>query len=107
MQLPTAIETYFAAERGTDADALTRGFAPGAVVRDEGAVHVGHAEILAWRRAAKAKYPGVVSEPLERIADGTRTVIRCKVSGDFPNSPALLDFAFTLDGGQISMLEIR
>lgn len=107
MQLPPVIETYFAAESGTDADALTRAFAPDAVVRDEGALHVGHAAILAWRQAAKAKYGDLVSQPVDCIDDGARTVVRCKVSGDFPNSPVKLDFIFTLAGSQISRLEIR
>ncbi len=107
MQLPPAVEAYFAADRATDPAALTNGFAPDAVVRDEGATHVGHAEILAWRIATKAKYPDVVSEPVEQTADGNRIVVRCKVSGDFPNSPVKLDFAFTLAGGQISLLEIH
>ena len=107
MQLPTALNAYFSADGGTDKDALIAGFAPDAVVRDEGAQHVGHAQILAWRLATKAKYPDVVCEPVDQTAEGERVVVRCNVSGAFPNSPVILDFAFTLKDDQIAMLEIH
>jgi len=107
MQLPTAIEAYFAADRNADTDALIASFAPDAVVRDEGATHVGHAKILAWRLDSRVRYPDLASEPVDQTADGERIIVRCKVSGDFPGSPAMLDFAFSLADDRISRLEIH
>ena len=107
MQLPAAIDGYFTSDKGSDADALVASFEPDAVVRDEGAEHVGRAEILAWRLDAKAKYPGVVSVPMQQVVNGDRIVVSCQVSGNFPNSPVMLDFAFTLANDRISLLEIH
>jgi hypothetical protein len=107
MQLPAAIEAYFASDRTPDHAALTASFAPDAVVKDEGASHVGHAEILAWRLASTAKYANLVTEPVEQTVDGNRVIVRSRVSGDFPGSPAMLDFTFTLADQRISQLEIH
>ena len=107
MQLPAAIETYFTTDRGTDAASLIAGFTPAAVVQDDGAEYIGHTEILAWRLASREKYADLVTEPVEQTVNGDRVTVRCKVSGDFLGSPAMLDFAFTLGGGQISKLEIH
>jgi ketosteroid isomerase-like protein len=105
MQLSPPILTYFEAERRHDADVLATAFAEDAVVRDEGAEHAGPAAIRAWWRAAKAKYRHV-AEPLDAAEADGRTVVRARVSGDFPGSPATLTFAFTLAGERIARLEI-
>ena len=105
MQLPNAIASYFDADRGTDATAFSAPFSADAVVRDEGATHVGHSEIEAWWVAYKAKYGNLTTLPVDKTVDGDRVTVRCEVSGDFPGSPALLDFAFTLAGDKISGLE--
>ncbi|WP_213737558.1 nuclear transport factor 2 family protein [Bradyrhizobium sp. dw_411] len=105
MKLPPAIEIYFAADRRMDASALTSNFAANAKVTDEGVVHSGHDQIRDWWLAAKAKYQ-YIAEPIEVTRDGTRITVRCRVSGQFPNSPATIDFAFTLSGDKISNLEI-
>ena len=56
MHLPPPVAAYFAADRGTDTAALTDVFTTDAVVRDEGASHVGRADILAWRLSSRDKY---------------------------------------------------
>ena len=107
MHLPPSIAAYFAADRCTDTAALTDVFTTDAVVRDEGASHVGRADILAWRLSSREKYGELETVPVEQAVDGDDVTVRCRVSGDFPGSPALLDFRFTLSGGQISGLEIH
>ena len=105
MHLSPPITTYFDADQRHDGDAVAAAFSDDAVVKDEGAEHAGPAEIRAWWRAAKAKYQHV-AEPLDAAeADGT-TVVRARVSGDFPGSPATLTFVFTSAGAQIARLEI-
>jgi len=105
MQLSPPIATYFEADRRHDADALAAAFSDDAVVRDEGAEHAGPEAIRAWWLAAKARYRHV-AEPLDATeADGT-TVVRARVSGEFPGSPATLTFVFTLAGARITRLEI-
>jgi hypothetical protein len=105
MKLPAPLRSYFDAD-GAGADTAPLGaFAPQAVVRDEGKTHVGHDAIEAWWRAAKAQYRHT-AEPLDIAGDGGRTFVRARVTGDFPGSPADLTFAFRLEDGLITALEI-
>jgi len=106
MQLPTPIRTYFEARAPQDAQALAAAFAPDATVRDEHRTHRGPAEILAWWQAAKDKYRHR-AEPLDQTEAAGKTVVRARVSGDFPGSPAVLTFTFGLADGRITDLEIR
>lgn len=105
MTLPPAIATYFAAEPAQDGAAFAAAFAPDALVQDEGATHRGPAEIRAWWLAAKAKYNHSAT-PLDLTEVAGKTVVRARVSGDFPGSPAVLRFTFGLAGERISDLRI-
>ncbi|TNC62869.1 nuclear transport factor 2 family protein [Rubellimicrobium roseum] len=105
MQLSSPVRTYFDAEQQNDADTLAAAFTDDAVVRDEGAEHVGPAAIRAWWQAAKAKYRHV-AEPIDAIPADGRTVVRARVTGQFPGSPATLTFSFMLAGDRIARLEI-
>ena len=105
MTLPPPIQTYFSARSPEDAEAFAAAFAPEAVVRDEGAIRQGPEEISAWWRAAKARYRHT-STPLDLHEAAGKTLVRARVSGDFPGSPLVLTFRFALDGDRISELEI-
>ena len=105
MTLPTPIRTYFTAQAPQDGATLAAAFAPEAIVHDEGQIHHGPAEIEAWWQAAKAKYRHR-AEPLEMAEAGGKTVVRARVSGDFPGSPAVLTFTFGLSGDRIRDLRI-
>lgn len=105
MTLPAPLQTYFDADTaGADAAPLGA-FAPQAAVRDEGKTHTGHAAIAVWWRAAKAEYRHT-AVPIEAVDDGGRTLVRARVTGDFPGSPADLTFAFKVENGLITALEI-
>lgn len=106
MNLPTAVNAYFAADKGVDADALTKAFSIDAVVADEGSLHAGRNAIRAWWLAAKEKYHHV-AEPVEVIDAGDKTCVRAKVTGNFPNSPATLAFLFTIENDEIVQLKIH
>ncbi|MBM9594514.1 nuclear transport factor 2 family protein [Roseitranquillus sediminis] len=105
MNLPAPVETYFEADQRQDGDALVSAFATDAVVRDEGAEHHGAAAIRAWWLAAKQKYHHI-AEPLEMADTDEGVRVRARVSGRFPNSPAMLTFSFALAGDRIAGLEI-
>lgn len=105
MTLPTPIRTYFTAEPPQDGAAFAAAFAPTAIVQDEGAVHRGPAEIVAWWQAAKARYRHR-AEPLDMAEVGGELVVRARVTGDFPGSPAVLTFSFALSGDLIQTLRI-
>ena len=102
MQLPALLQTYFTA---TDADILARAFAADAVVHDEAQTHRGPEAIGAWWSASRAKYRHR-AEPLDLTETADKTIVRARVTGDFPGSPAVLTFRFGLTGDRISDLEI-
>ena len=105
MDLYPALAAYFDADRRRDREALTNAFTPVATVRDEGHTHVGAEGIGDWWAEATARYQAS-TEPLDSTErDGTH-VVRARVSGDFPGSPAVLSFAFRTAEGWISALEI-
>ena len=105
MNLPFPIQTYFDADRRNGGDALIHAFAADAVVRDEGQSHAGHQAIDAWWRDGKIRYQHVI-EPLEVTGNGDFGKVCARVTGQFPGSPAMLTFAFRLEGDQITGLEI-
>jgi hypothetical protein len=106
INLPAPIAGYFAAENSDDAEALTACFAPDAVVRDEGRRIQGIAAIKAWKREGKAKYQHKI-KLIGAIENGSGTIVRGLVSGNFPGSPIELDFVFVLKDGMIAALEVR
>jgi hypothetical protein len=105
MTLPSPIRTYFDAQPPQDSDAFATAFCADATVHDEGALHRGPAEIVAWWQAAKAKYRHRAA-PLDIVEAGGRFLVRAWVTGDFPGSPAVLTFAFGLSGDRIQDLRI-
>lgn len=105
MHLPTPIRTYFTAQAPQDGDALAAAFAPDAIVFDEGQTHRGPDQIRQWWLAAKGKYRHH-ADPVDAAEQGGKTVVRARVSGDFPGSPAMLTFTFGLSGDRITALEI-
>ena len=106
VNLPEPIAAYFRAESRNDPASVARCFVEHAVVRDEGRTIVGTAAIQQWMTDAKQKYQHRV-EPLESAEREAKTVVRGKVSGNFPNSPVTLEHIFALEGGKIASLEIR
>lgn len=106
MMMPTCVQAYFDADSRNDPDALAGLFSPDAIVEDERARHQGPDAIRQWWASAKAK-SNFVNEPIETTAMGDETVVRARVSGDFPGSPAILRFGFTLRNDEIVKLEIR
>jgi hypothetical protein len=105
MKLPAPVQTYFDADKATGDAAPIGAFAPDAIVKDEGKTHVGLDAIEAWWRAAKAQYQHT-AEPCEMLEERGLTIVRARVIGRFPGSPALLTFAFLLGDGRIAALEI-
>ena len=105
INLPAAVAVYFQAENAHDAAAVARCFSIDGEVRDEHHVHRGHAAISAWKRASSEKYAATVAL-LACSETAQACVVKGEVSGNFPGSPVLLDFAFQLDADKISVLEI-
>ena len=104
--LPEPIAAYFAAANRFAVDAMLAPFAAAAEVEDKGRQRRGRAAIREWLEEVTAKYRATV-EVVEVEESAGRTIVTGLVSGNFPGSPARLRYAFGLDAGEITALEIR
>ena len=105
LPLPKVIAGYSAADRKGEAQAISRCFAPDAVVIDEGNRYVGRDAIRQWMANASTQYQYTV-EPFDLTEDNGHVVVTSHLVGNFPGSPVDLRYRFVLDGDLISLLEI-
>lgn len=103
--IPTIIGNYFNAANQQDAEGAMQCFSAYGVVHDEGKVHQGHIAIRQWSEATGKQYNAII-EPLAVNDEGGKTIVTCRVSGNFPGSPVGLAFAFVLTSSGIASLEI-
>ena len=106
IHLPRPIDLYVKAENSGDVEALSECFAPDAAVRDEARTYKGLAAIKGWKAETKRKYNHTVA-PLEIAHRDGKTVLKARLSGNFPGSPVTLEFSFVLEEGKIASLEIH
>ncbi len=105
-ELSGIVKAYFDAERRDDIETRTACFAENGVVRDENKTIEGRTAIKEWMADAKRQY-AYTAEPLNtQTRDDGAVIVTAKVAGTFPNSPITLDYAFTLQNGEIAELEI-
>ncbi|MCR5879162.1 nuclear transport factor 2 family protein [Phenylobacterium sp. J367] len=105
LDLPSPIAAYVAANARLDADAMLAPFAADAVVRDNGAVLRGHAEL---RRLFDAEVIPVkaIFSPDSCATSTARWSSRGPAHGDYPGSPIRFTYRFTLENDAITALEI-
>ncbi|TPI17322.1 nuclear transport factor 2 family protein [Mesorhizobium sp. B4-1-1] len=103
--LPEPLADYFAASNRHDIDAMLAPLAPDVVVRDEGETHRGTDAVRRWMTSTTDKYHAKV-EVREAAAISGAWRITGIVSGNFPGSPIILHYDFTLEGDRIAKLEI-
>ena len=104
--LPPPVDLYVKIENSGDVEALSECFASNATVRDEGHAYEGLAAIREWKADTKKKYNHTVA-PLEVADRDGKTVLKAKLTGNFPGSPVTLEFSFVLKDGKIASLEIH
>ena len=105
-KLPEPLEAYFDAVDREDMDAMLTPFAASAVVKDEGKTRTGRVAVREWIEEVTEKYhPRFVIEDVVEEGGGT-IVVTGLVSGTFPGSPVRLRYAFSLNAGEITHLEI-
>lgn len=105
LPIPAIINDYFTAANQHDTEGVVNCFSADAEVRDVGKVIQGRAAIRQWEAASSKEYNAVIA-PLAARVEGDQQIVTCRVSGDFPNSPAELTFAFVLADSGIATLEI-
>jgi hypothetical protein len=106
MYLPKPINLYFMTEGPDNPGDLAACFAADATVLDEGRTYEGLAAVQEWKAETRKKYSHT-SEPLEAENRNGKTVVKTKVSGNFPGSPITLEFSFGLEDDKITSLEIH
>jgi hypothetical protein len=106
VHLPPPVDLYVEIENSGDIEALSECFAYNATVRDEGHTYEGLAAIKEWKADTKKKYNHTVAPLAVAHRDG-KTVLKAKLTGNFPGSPLTLEFSFLLKDGKIVSLEIH
>ena len=95
--LPAVVADYFALSDRDDRAATMRVFAPDAHVTDDGHDYRGRDEILAWLNGPASEFETTSTRLSAEDVDGV-TVVRNRLTGNFPGGQVDLRFAFTVDG---------
>jgi hypothetical protein len=106
IQLPDPIARYVQIANSGAAEAAPECFAPDAIVHDEGQTYEGVAAIRNWMAATKKKYGHTIA-PLELEERGGKSILKARLSGNFPGSPITVNFSFVLAAEKIRSLEIH
>jgi hypothetical protein len=106
VQLPSPIERYVQIANSGASEAAPECFAADAIVHDEGQTYEGVAAIKNWMAATKKKYGHTIT-PLELAERGGQSVLKARLSGNFPGSPITVNVSFVLADGKIRSLGIR
>lgn len=104
-ELPAPVRLFFESDAARDDEGLRAVLAPEIHVHDEAQDYHGPDEVIAWRKAAAAKYT-YTSTPLAHEHAGDQVRVRARLEGNFPGSPADVTYAFVLRDGLIAGLGI-
>lgn len=100
------VQRYIEGMNAQDADAVTRCFAPDAIVEDESKRHTGTLAIHAWISQAMASYqPRLTLLSCEK--SGASLQFTAQVAGTFPGSPIQLEHTLHEQSGLATRLVIR
>ncbi|MCC6232140.1 MAG: nuclear transport factor 2 family protein [Verrucomicrobiales bacterium] len=103
--LPDPIARFFQAHNTGMTERVMDLFTTDAVVSDEAHEYRG-AAIKSWMDDAIAKYRPLHAEVAGVVPTGIQTIATAQVSGNFPGSPVLLRYQFTVRDGKIATLSI-
>jgi hypothetical protein len=106
IKLPAPVSDYLVADAQKDLDKLSRCFTKDATVHDENQEYQGLEAIKSWKEQTTAKYQYVV-EPMRTAVTEKNVRLHARLTGNFPGSPAEVDYTFVLDNGKIASLDIR
>src|SRR2546427_176769 len=95
-ELPAPIHAYFAAKKNNNVEGMVASFSETATVRDEDKERRGLANIREWIVETNKKYRYDV-EIRAATPKGNKTIVACRLTGDFPGSPVDVSYTFGLD----------
>jgi len=104
-ELPSPIAAYVAANARLDVEGMLAPFAADAVLRDNGAVLKGHAELRHLFEEGVVAVKAIFAPDAVRHEDG-QVVVEGPAHGDFKGSPIRFTYRFTLENDAIKALEI-
>jgi hypothetical protein len=105
LELPILIAAYVAANARLDIDGMVAPFAADAVLRDNGAVLHGHAELRRLFEDGVVAVKAIFTPDTVRHEDD-QVVVEGPAHGDFKGSPIRFTYRFTLENDAIKALEI-
>ncbi|RZJ45126.1 MAG: nuclear transport factor 2 family protein [Brevundimonas sp.] len=105
LKLPSPIAAYVEANARLDLDGMLKSFAADAVLLDNGARFVGHAEIRALLKEMVVDLKAIFTPESVQHENG-QVVIEGPATGNFPGSPIRFTYRFDLDGDAIRSVEI-
>jgi hypothetical protein len=105
MDLNKTIAGLIEAQNRHDSRGYVNFFLETAVVFDEGQTYRGKAGIQQWIEHSNRKYQTIV-KPVSYKENESGSWLKAEASGNFPGSPAVLNFHFDLRDGLISSLKI-
>lgn len=105
LELPSPIAAYVAANARLDIDGMLAPFAAEAVLRDNGTVLRGSAEIRSLLEEAVIGAKAIFTPDTVNHQNG-QVVVGGLGHGDFKGSPIRFTYRFTLEGNAIKALEI-
>ena len=105
MNLPPVIAQLVTAQNHANSVGYANCFSETALVKDEGKMYQGKAEIQQWIAQANEKYKTVM-QPLEFTQTGPTGVLTAEISGSFPGSPIVLNYHVELKDDLIQSLKI-
>ena len=105
LELPPPIAAYVAANARLDVDGMLGPFAADAVLRDNGALFQGHAELRTLFEEGVIAVKAIFTPDAMRHDRG-QVVVEGPAHGDFRGSPIRFTYRFTLRNDAIQVLEI-
>lgn len=105
MKIHSVVTNLINAQNNHDTRAYVECFSDTAVVKDEGKIHKGKAQIQQWIEESNRKYQAVL-KALSYEQKDTGNVLTAEVSGEFPGSPAVLHFNLKIKDDLIYSLNI-
>jgi len=105
MNLHKVVASLVEAQNNHDSQAYVECFTETAIVHDEGKTHKGKSAIRQWIEDADRKYQAAL-KPLTYEETEAEHLLTAEVSGNFPGSPAILQFHLRFEDGLICSLNI-
>jgi hypothetical protein len=104
--LPPTIARFIDASNARDLDGSVACFADDAVVEDEGQTHTGVDRVREWKRETEKRFTYTIDPTAVEERNG-ETIVTGTLAGDFPGSPVILIYEFTVADGAIKALRIH